>query len=146
MLARIGADIGGTFTDLVVVSDDGTTFHSAKVLTTRDRPDDAVVAGTQQMLGEIGCRSDEVGQLVHGTTLFTNALIERKGARTALVTTSGFRDVIEIAREHRFDMYDLAMQRPAPLAPRPLRFEVEERIAADGSVVQPVDMAAVERI
>jgi len=146
MLARIGADIGGTFTDLVMIGDDGATFHSAKVLTTRDRPDDAVVAGTQQMLEEAGCRSGEVSQLVHGTTLFTNALIERKGARTALVTTRGFRDVIEIAREHRFDMYDLAMQRPAPLAPRPLRFEVDERILADGTVVRPVDDAEVDRI
>jgi len=88
----------------------------------------------------------EVTQVLHGTTLFTNALIERKGSRTALVTTRGFRDAVEIAREHRYDMYDLYMQRPRPIAPRHLRFEIDERILADGAVRHPVDPDEVRRL
>ncbi len=146
MALRIGADIGGTFTDLIVSSDDGSIFHATKVLTTPDRPDDAVVAGTGELLKEAGQSGDGVQQFLHGTTLFTNALIERKGARTALVTTRGFRDAIDIAREHRFEMYDLRLQRPEPLAPRPLRFEVDERVLADGSVLVALQDDDIDRV
>jgi len=139
MTLKIGADIGGTFTDIILADERGATFRVGKVLTTPERPDDAVVAGTDEVLERAGIGAQAVAFLVHGTTLFTNALIERKGARTALITTRGFRDAIEIAREHRYDMYDLHMRRPAPLAPRHLRFEVDERILADGTVHKPVD-------
>ncbi len=146
MSYRVGADIGGTFTDLILASEDGKTFQVGKVLTTPDQPDDAVIAGIQQLLGEAGVAPEAVAHVIHGTTLFTNAIIERKGARTALVTTRGFRDAVEIGREHRYDMYDLYLQRPQPLAPRHLRFELDERILADGSVRRPVDPAEVRRL
>lgn len=143
---RLGADIGGTFTDLVLVDDAGTTFRIGKVLTTPNRPDDAILAGLEELLGAARLAPSDVAHLIHGTTLFTNALIERKGARTALVTTKGFRDAIEIGREHRYDMYDLYMQRPKPLAPRHLRFELDERVLADGSVRKSLDEAELEAL
>ncbi|MEZ5845952.1 MAG: hydantoinase/oxoprolinase family protein [Geminicoccaceae bacterium] len=139
---RIGADIGGTFTDVVMIADDGSVFETAKVLTTPARPDDAVLEGVSSLAERRTGKA--IDHIVHGTTLFTNALIERKGARTALIATRGFRDAIEIGREHRYDMYDLYMRRPEPLAPRYLRFEVDERIRADGSVLTPLDEASVE--
>ncbi|MEZ5824126.1 MAG: hydantoinase/oxoprolinase family protein [Geminicoccaceae bacterium] len=141
---RIGADIGGTFTDVVMAADDGSLFETTKILTTPARPDDAVVESVARLLER--CPVEAISHIVHGTTLFTNALIERKGARTALVSTRGFRDAIEIGREHRYDMYDLYMQRPEPLAPRYLRFEVDERILADGSVLTPLDEASVAEV
>ena len=143
MASRLGSDIGGTFTDLILASEDGRTFEIGKVLTTPEAPDEAVVAGAAQVIAAAGLSGADVAQVIHGTTLFTNALIERKGARTALVTTKGFRDAIEIAREHRYDMYDLRMRRPTPLAPRHLRFEVDERVLVDGTVLTPLDEASV---
>jgi N-methylhydantoinase A len=143
---RIGADIGGTFTDLILASDDARTFEITKVLTTPDAPDDAVIAGVAEVLANAGVNADAISHVVHGTTLFTNALIERKGARTALITTRGFRDAIEIGREHRYDMYDLRLRRAEPLAPRHLRFEVDERVLADGTVRKPLDDAEVEAL
>ncbi len=138
MSVRIASDIGGTFTDIVVVSEDGATFEIGKILTTPRRPDDAVIAGVGQVLDRLDPRPD-IRNLVHGTTLFTNALIERKGAKTAMITTRGFRDAIEIGREHRYEIYDLRIKNPAPLAPRRLRFEVDERVLADGSVRKALD-------
>ena len=102
---RVGADIGGTFTDVVLLAGDGSAFEVAKVLTTPERPDDAVVEGVHQVVEAAG--GGRLDHVIHGTTLFTNALIERKGARTALIATKGFRDAVEIGREHRYDMYDL---------------------------------------
>ncbi len=139
MTYRIGADIGGTFTDLVLVDADGHVTALGKVLSTPSEPDAGVVTGVIQTADTGGIAPDAIGHMVHGTTLFTNALIERKGARTALITTRGFRDAIEIAREHRYDMYDLMIGRPDPIAPRDLRFEVTERVIADGSVHIPLD-------
>ena len=105
-----------------------------------------MIAGIEAVLGAAHVPAGEVTHVLHGTTLFTNALIERKGARTALVTTKGFRDAVEIAREHRYDMYDLYMQRPRPIAPRHLRFEIDERILADGTVRRPIDPDEVRRL
>jgi N-methylhydantoinase A len=139
MRQRIGADIGGTFTDVVVVDEAGALLRIAKVLTTPEHPDEAVEQGIRDVLREAETPAQAVAHVVHGTTLFTNALIERKGARTALITTRGFRDAIEIGREHRYDMYDLFMERPAPLAPRHLRFELNERILSDGSVLTSLE-------
>jgi N-methylhydantoinase A len=146
MSHRIGADIGGTFTDLVMVDDAGGLLRIAKVLTTPEQPDEAVEQGIGEVLRQAGVPAAEVAHVVHGTTLFTNALIERKGARTALITTRGFRDAIEIGREHRYDMYDLFMERPTPLAPRHLRFELNERMLSDGSVLTPLDRGEVLRL
>lgn len=140
-LARLAVDIGGTFTDLVLAVP-GRTL-SAKRLTTHEAPDAAVIAGTRDILSEAGILAASLDLVTHGTTLATNALIERKGARTALITTAGFRDSLEIAYEHRFEQYDLYMERPAPLVARDLRLEITERLAADGSLLLPLDEAAI---
>ncbi|MBS0638376.1 MAG: hydantoinase/oxoprolinase family protein [Proteobacteria bacterium] len=141
---RLAVDIGGTFTDLVLSLPDRTL--SSKLLTTHAAPAEAVIAGTQAILAEAGLDGSALDLVIHGTTLATNALIERKGARTALITTAGFRDSLEIAYEHRFEQYDLYMERPAPLVSRDLRLEVPERMAADGSVLLPLDEAALLRL
>ena len=141
---RLAVDIGGTFTDLVLALPDRTL--SAKLLTTHAAPDEAVIAGTQAILHEAGIEASSLDLVIHGTTLATNALIERKGARCALVTTAGFRNSLEIAYEHRFEQYDLYMERPEPLISRDLRLEVAERLAADGSVLLPFDATSLERL
>jgi N-methylhydantoinase A len=138
---RLAVDIGGTFTDLVLSLPDRTL--STKLLTTHDAPDAAVIDGTRTILAEAGIDGAALDLVVHGTTLATNALIERKGARTALITTAGFRDSLEIAYEHRFEQYDLYMERPVPLVERDLRLEVPERLAADGSVLLELDEPAL---
>ena len=140
---RIGADIGGTFTDAVLVDDRDGAFRLGKVLTTPAQPDDGVIAGVSEVInGEAG----SVAHMVHGTTLFTNALIERKGALTALVTTKGFRDAIEIGREHRYDMYDLRLRRPEQIARRRHRFEIDERVLSDGSVRTAPDLTELSAL
>ncbi|HEV2282308.1 MAG TPA: hydantoinase/oxoprolinase family protein [bacterium] len=143
---RIGVDIGGTFTDLILVDDLGTVFQIGKVLTTPADPAGAVAQGVRDLLEAADAEARDVGQVVHGTTLLTNALIERKGARTALVTTRGFRDALEIAREHRYDMYDLFIERPAPLVPRHLRHELRERVLEDGTVAEALDLDEARRL
>lgn len=138
---RLAVDIGGTFTDVVLSSPKGTL--STKVLTTSDAPEQGVLEGVGRIIEQANILPHEIGLVIHGTTLATNALIERKGARTALIVTEGFRDSVEIAYEHRFEQYDLYMERPQPLAPRYLRFTVPERTAADGSVLLPLDETAL---
>ncbi|SFO40546.1 N-methylhydantoinase A [Roseovarius lutimaris] len=134
MSFRIASDIGGTFTDTVLVGDDGKRFVFKKILTTPQQPDNAVIEGVKALLDDLPPDRPAIDRFVHGTTLFTNALIERKGSLTALITTKGFRDAIEIGRENRYEIYDLRIKNPAPLAPRHLRFELDERVLADGSV------------
>lgn len=142
---RVGVDIGGTFTDLCAVDDTGIAAVG-KVLTTHDEPARAVEEGLAALLAESGIAASDVEQVVHGTTLVTNALIERKGSRTALLATAGFRDVLEMRREHRYELYDLHIELPAPLVPRHLRFDVPERIFADGSVHIGLDEEYVARL
>ena len=148
MSARLAVDIGGTFTDVVLEIGQGpsTTAHATKILTTPDAPERAVLEGVRTILAEAKCRPADVALVVHGTTLATNALIERKGARTALVTTAGFRDSVEMAWEHRFEQYDIYMERPEPLVSRDLRFGVPERVAADGAVLLALDETAVRAV
>ena len=138
---RLGVDIGGTFTDLVWVEDATGEVRVGKVLTTPKDPAQAVEQGVLGILQEAGAGAGGVRGLIHGTTLATNALIERKGARTGLLTTAGFRDALEIGREGRYDMYDLFIDPPAPLVPRHLRREVSERVRADGGIARPLDEA-----
>ena len=138
--SRLAVDIGGTFTDVVL--EVGAKSHATKVLTTPDAPERAVLEGVRAILAEAKCRPQDVTLVVHGTTLATNALIERKGARTALITTEGFRDSVEMAWEHRFEQYDIHMERPQPLVPRDLRFGIPERVASDGAVLLALDDAA----
>src|SRR6266511_7094 len=140
---RIAVDIGGTFTDLVLV-EAGRVTASAKVLTTPGDPSIAVESGIGRLLDRVS--AEHVDEVVHGTTLVSNALIERKGATTALVTTKGFLDVMAIRRELRYDLYDLFLEMPEPLVPRRLRFEVGERVLADGSVDKPLDTDEVRKI
>ena len=142
---RVGIDIGGTFTDLLLVGADGSAVIG-KTLTTPGDPSLAVENALRPLLENGTIRAAERGTLLHGTTLVTNALIERKGAPTALLTTIGFRDAVEIGREHRYELYDLNLELPKPLVPRHLRFDVPERIAADGSVLRSLDEDFVRRL
>lgn len=141
---RLGADIGGTFTDIAL--DCRGTLYSTKVLTTYAAPEQAILDGIDIVLRDAGITPADLEIVIHGTTLATNALIERRGARTALVTTEGFRDVIEMRTESRFEQYDLNLRLPPPLVPREDRFPVAGRIGAHGQELQPLDEAALERI
>jgi 5-oxoprolinase (ATP-hydrolysing)/N-methylhydantoinase A len=136
---RVGVDIGGTFTDIFLLSQDGSEIAIGKVLTTPRDPAAAVVNGLRTLLAERNISPVSVTDLVHGTTLITNAIIERKGAKTGLITTKGFRDALEIGRERRYDIYDISLENPAPLVPRFLRREVSERLENTGRVMTPLD-------
>jgi N-methylhydantoinase A len=137
---RIGADVGGTFTDVVVV-DGQSRIWTHKIPSTPPDFEQAVLGAVARLLDEAAAPGSAVAEVVHGTTVATNAVLERRGARTALVTTSGFRDVLELRRIRAPQMYDLFFEKPAPLVDRQLRFELAERIAADGEVLLPIDMA-----
>ncbi len=143
---RAGVDIGGTFTDLILYDERTGTLSIGKTLTTPDDPARAVETGMRETLAEANESPEALGNVIHGTTLVTNALIERKGARTALIATRGFRDAIEIRHEGRYDLYDLFLEMPPPLAPRRLRFEVNERTLADGTVHEPLDTSTLPAI
>jgi N-methylhydantoinase A len=142
--ARLAVDIGGTFTDLALDLDG--RIVSGKTLTTPQAPECGVLAGIDALLAKTGVVPTDIATIIHGTTLATNAIIERKGAKTALLVTEGFRDAIEMAFENRFDQYDLFMDRSPPLVPRPLRLQVPERIDARGNILRPLDEDAVSAI
>jgi N-methylhydantoinase A len=142
---RVGVDIGGTFTDLLLLKKDGSAVIY-KTLSTLSDPSLAVETALRNALEDGGVARGEPGEIIHATTLVTNALIERKGAVTALLTTAGFRDALEIGREQRYDLYDLNLELPKPLVPRHLRFDVPERILADGQVLQSLDRGYVRRL
>ncbi len=141
---RLGVDIGGTFTD-VVLEKDGVPF-STKVLTTYAAPENAIIDGIHQVCAKADVDPSQIGQIIHGTTLATNALIERRGAKTALITTEGFRDVIEMRTESRFEQYDLNLNLPEPLLPRHMRFTVPGRVDANGNILVDLDRAAIEAV
>lgn len=143
----MSVDVGGTFTDLVlsdVTSGSMTAFH--KVLTDADRPARSVVTGWQELLELAGTTASQVNFAVHSTTIVTNAILERQGVETALITTRGFRDVLEIGIEQIYDIYDLFAPYPQPLVPRELRFEIDERVSRDGDILEPLDEQSVERV
>ncbi len=135
--ARIAVDIGGTFTDVVL--EHGDSRVTVKVLTTSDAPDEGVIAGVRDVLERSPVDPSRVGLVIHGTTLATNAILERKGARTALITTDGFRDVLEVGYESRYNQYDIMIEKPRPLVPRERRLTVRERIDVNGRVLDPID-------
>src|SRR5262245_61774798 len=141
----LGIDIGGTFTDLVVLDPVSGETVIRKESTTPDDPSRGAMLGLAQLLKRSSIAPERVGRVVHATTLFTNALIERKGAPTGLMTTAGFADVLEIGRERKYELYDLFLEMPPPLVPRPWRREAPERLAPDGSVEIPLDVTAVLR-
>lgn len=141
---RVAIDIGGTFTDVVLML--GERRFSAKILTSYSDPADAVMVGLARVTAAAELAPAAIGLVLHGTTLATNALIERRGAVTALITTAGHRDALEMALENRFDQYDLAIDRPTPLVPRALRLTVPERLDMAGNVRLPLDEAAVQAL
>ena len=141
---RMGVDIGGTFTDVVL--EVGAQQYSTKVLTTYLAPEDAIITGLKQVCDQAVIKPASIQQIIHGTTLATNALIERRGARTAFITTHGFRDVIEMRSESRFEQYDLNLTLPEPLLPRQQRYTVKERIGASGDVLIPLQRSEVEAL
>src|SRR5215468_1718359 len=140
---RIGFDIGGTFTDFILLDTERSEIRLHKCLTTPQDPSVGALEGLDQLLAAAGIDMGAVGEIVHGTTLVTNALIERRGAKLGLITTAGFRDILEMGTEQRYDIYDLFLRYPEPLVPRRLRLEVPERVDRDGRVVTPLDAAAV---
>ena len=143
---RVGIDIGGTFTDLVLIDDASGERAIGKVLTTPDDPSEAVEQGLRGLLEREDVDASQLKTIIHGTTLVTNALIERRGTATALLTTEGFRDAVAIGTEHRYDMYDIFLEKPEPLVPRSLRYGVRERVLDDGSVLRDLDEEQVRAI
>jgi N-methylhydantoinase A len=140
---RIGVDVGGTFTDLVLHDEERGVTHTGKLLTTPDAPSRAIVAGVQRLLRETDTRAGQIHSIVHGTTLITNTVLERTGAKVGLITTEGFRDILEMGREIRYDLNDLHLKPPPVIVPRHLRFGVGGRIKADGSEHVALDAATV---
>ena len=142
---RLGFDIGGTFTDFVLTGPGGGPLRLNKRLTTPEDPAVGALAGVRHILAEHGATLADVAEITHGTTLVTNTVIERKGAVVGLITTAGFRDVLEAGTEQRYDIYDLFLRFPEPMVPRHRRLEVAERIDRDGAVITPLDTEAVRR-
>ncbi len=141
---RLGVDIGGTFTDVVL--EIGEKQFSTKVLTTYAAPEDAIIQGLHQVCSDAAIEPSAIAQIIHGTTLATNALIEKRGAKTAFITTQGFRDVIEMRTESRFEQYDLNLTLPAPLLARNRRYVLKERMDATGGVLIPLKRADIEKL
>jgi N-methylhydantoinase A len=136
---RLGCDIGGTFTDFVLLNDRTGEIRINKCLTTPQDPSDAVEQGIRELEAKNPGFVRELDEVIHGTTLVINSIIERKGAKTGLITTKGFRDVLELGREIRYAPYDVFAEFPEPLVPRRLRLEVDERVRSDGSVLKPLE-------
>ena len=143
-MIRIGIDTGGTFTDLVAFAPASGNLAFHKVVSTPDDPARGIIRGIREIVDRIGARVEEIELLVHGTTVATNAVLQRAGARVALITTAGFRDVLEIQRQDRPRLYDLRGRRARPLVPRALRYELRERVRFDGSVQTPLDRAQLD--
>ncbi len=143
---RFGFDIGGTFTDFVLADETTGRIETYKTLTTPQAPAKAVIEGWRVLLDRVNAEGGDVINAIHGTTLITNALIERKGSKTALITTRGFRDILEMAKEMRYDIYDLLLVLPEPLVARPLRLEVTERLNGRGEVVKPLDTVELQAL
>jgi len=143
---RLGCDIGGTFTDFVLVNNQTGEFQINKCLTTPGDPSDAVEQGIRELLEQTPGFMPKIDEIIHGTTLVINAIIERKGAKTGLITTKGFRDVLELGREIRYDAYDIFSEYPLPLVPRSLRYEVSERITSDGRVIRALEAKDVQKV
>ncbi|MEM7089810.1 MAG: hydantoinase/oxoprolinase family protein [Pseudomonadota bacterium] len=143
---RLAIDIGGTFTDTVLVAGDDTILASTKTLTTHDNPADAAIEGAQRVMQMSGKALPDVTGFIHGTTLATNALIERRGSVVATVTTEGFRDILEIAYERRYAQYDIHLEKPDLLVPRERALTVQERMSVDGKVLVELDTSAIDRL
>src|SRR4030042_7116932 len=139
-MLRIGIDIGGTFTDFVIYDPERESITTFKLLSDNKNPADTVIRGLENIL------LNNPAQIIHGSTVATNALVERKGARTALITTQGFKDILQIGRQNRPNIYDWNQSPPPPLVPDDLRFEVNERIDAHGDIITPLNYKQIEEI
>ena len=143
---RLGVDIGGTFTDFALIDEATGKVSVNKTLTTPHDPSEAIMKGTKALLDSAGLSASQLDIIVQGATLATNALIERKGAKTGLITTEGFRDILELRRETRYDIYDLFIEMPEPVVPRELRLGVRERMNKDGKVVTELDVPGLVQV
>jgi 5-oxoprolinase (ATP-hydrolysing) len=147
---QVGVDIGGTFTDFVLLNTATGGVRVHKRLTTPADPSQATLEGLDVLLGEASLNLSHIDRIVHGTTLVANAIIEHRGAKTAMLTTRGFRDILEMGREQRYHIYDLFLKFPDPLVPRELRYEIDERMSRDGDAVRALDLeqarAAVQEL
>ena len=143
---RLGCDIGGTFTDFVLLNDQTGEIQINKCLTTPKDPSDAVEEGIREMERKTSGFMGKLDEVIHGTTLVINSIIERKGAKTGLITTRGFRDVLELGREIRYAPYDIFSEYPKPLIPRRLRLEVDERVRSDGTILKPLDPEEARKV
>src|SRR6185503_4854991 len=141
---RVGVDVGGTFTDIVLLAADG-TIHTKKVSSSTENYAQAIVDGLAEVFRETGLEGDAIEEIRHGTTVASNAILEHKGARTGLITTKGFRDVLQIRTLRMPRMYDIGWTKPAPLVERYLRQVVDERVSASGAVEKPLDLHDAER-
>jgi len=141
---RVGVDVGGTFTDFVLVDENRDLIFTGKRLTTSEDPSVAITEGLERLVEEAGTSVPELDAVVHGTTLVANTMIERKGAKIGLITTAGFRDSLEMGREIRYDLYDLFFEKPKPLAPRLLRLAIDERVNSNGEVLRPLDESGLQ--
>ena len=135
---RLAIDIGGSFTDLVL--EKNKILYTKKVLTSVEKPEIAVIEGVLELLYENNVEPSQIDMIIHGTTLATNAVIERKGAHSCFITTSGFRDVLDIGYESRFDQYDLLLEKTLSIVPRKYRYVVEERTDVDGKILKPLNI------
>src|ERR1051325_6902479 len=140
----IGIDVGGTFTDFFFYDLASGRFETEKLLTDASEPEKSIVQGVRNGLSRLGSRGADIQSIIHGTTLIVNAIIERKGAQTGLLTTKGFRDIIEARKEKRYDLYDLELELPTPLVRRRDRIGVTERLGSDGAAVIPLAESEVE--
>jgi N-methylhydantoinase A len=140
----IGIDVGGTFTDFFFYDFSSGRVETEKLLTSASEPEKSIVEGIRNGLNRLGAGGEDIQSIIHGTTLIVNAIIERKGARTGLLTTEGFRDIIEARKEKRYDLYDLGLELPAPLVPRHYRIGVTERLDSNGEILTPLDESEVD--
>jgi len=143
---RLGCDIGGTFTDFVLLNDETGEMQINKCLTTPSDPSDAVEQGIRELEEKTPDIVGKLDEVIHGTTLVINSIIERKGAKTGLITTKGFRDVLELGREIRYAPYDIFSEFPEPLVPRRLRLEINERIRSDGTVINALEPEEARKV
>ena len=143
---KLGIDIGGTFTDFVLFNTNNKQLFFTKTLTTYPDPTVGIFNGIREIREKYGFKAEDLSDIVHGTTLVTNAVIERKGAKTAFITTAGFEDVLEIGREMRYDIYDIFLTMPKPLVPRNLRMGVHERIDTHGNVLEPLETNTLDAL
>ena len=143
---KLGIDVGGTFTDLVIYNEETKNYYLGKFLSTTDNPSKGILSGVKKLFTTLKINPKSVDQVIHGTTMVANQIIERKGAIVGLISTKGFRDNLELGREKRYDMYDLFLKKAIPLVPRYLRHTITERIDWEGIILKPLIIEELDNI